>query len=167
MNQKTREALELNDDLVSEPGLNPEVKVEKAPLDIRQVISKFAYSESPTKTEGAKADLLKSTPLSSETYGDTRSTTIRSPPRLRYQSEKERKLPVTPESPRKRRKNDSEEQVARSTSPKKKRGYAPPETYAHLNCLQDYLKEDLDGMSKSMRRILLFTIIYLKWYSVE
>jgi hypothetical protein len=30
-------------------------------------------------------------------------------------------------------------------SPKKKRSYAAPETYAHLNGLQDWLKDDLDG----------------------
>lgn len=28
---------------------------------------------------------------------------------------------------------------------KKKRGYAPPETYAHLRVLQDILADDLDG----------------------
>jgi len=31
-------------------------------------------------------------------------------------------------------------------SPKKaKRSYATPETYAHLRCLNDYLKDELDG----------------------
>lgn len=30
-------------------------------------------------------------------------------------------------------------------SPKKKRGYASPDVYAHLNFLQDYFKEDADG----------------------
>jgi len=36
--------------------------------------------------------------------------------------------------------------VTSNTSPKKKRkGYASPDTYAHLHSLQDYLVEDLDG----------------------
>ncbi|KAK7020511.1 UDG domain-containing protein [Favolaschia claudopus] len=48
-------------------------------------------------------------------------------------------------SPVKRVKEESESKPSRSPSPKKlKRGYAPPEAYAHLHELQDHLKPDLD-----------------------
>jgi len=41
---------------------------------------------------------------------------------------------------------DSKPYSSRSPSPKKKkRGYAEPETYAHLRVLQDILTEGLDG----------------------
>ena len=41
---------------------------------------------------------------------------------------------------------------AKSTSPTKKfkREYAPPEAYAHLECLSDYLQEHLDGTPHSL-----------------
>jgi hypothetical protein len=41
---------------------------------------------------------------------------------------------------------ESKSRKRRDRSPEKsKRGYASPETYAHLNMLQDYLCEELDG----------------------
>lgn len=52
-------------------------------------------------------------------------------------------LPVTP----RKRRAALDVSTARTPSPKKsKRGYAAPEMYAHLNFLQDYLKEELDVM---------------------
>lgn len=42
-----------------------------------------------------------------------------------------------------------------SSSKKPKRGFAPPEQYAHLNFLQDILKEDLDGACDLMSHNIL------------
>ena len=51
-----------------------------------------------------------------------------------------------PSTPRKRKfKGETGDAGASSSAKKPKRGYAPPEQYAHLNFLQDYLQEDLDG----------------------
>ncbi|KDQ53779.1 hypothetical protein JAAARDRAFT_72403 [Jaapia argillacea MUCL 33604] len=54
-------------------------------------------------------------------------------------------------SPHKRQakteRDDDSLAISAARRPKRlKRGYAPPETYAHLNFLHDYLKEDLDVM---------------------
>ncbi|CAL1708129.1 unnamed protein product [Somion occarium] len=50
-----------------------------------------------------------------------------------------------PSTPRKRKlKQESAGSSPRAKKPK--RGFAPPEQYAHLNFLQDYLKENLDVM---------------------
>ena len=61
-----------------------------------------------------------------------------------------------------------------SNTPNKKRKpsrpYAPPQTYAHLSCLPDYLKENLDGKSGSDSRdpilINLLCSCFL-WYKVS
>ena len=50
----------------------------------------------------------------------------------------------TPSTPRKR-KLKGEPDATSSPVKKVKRGYAPPEQYAHLNYLQDYLQEGLDS----------------------
>ena len=51
-----------------------------------------------------------------------------------------------PSTPRKRKfKGETGDAGASSSAKKPKRGYAPPEQYAHLNFLQDYLQENLDG----------------------
>ena len=52
----------------------------------------------------------------------------------------------TPQPSKKRTRTTSTRASERTQSPKKrKRGFAPPEQYAHLNYLQDILKEDLDS----------------------
>ena len=52
----------------------------------------------------------------------------------------------SPSTPRKRKfKEETGDVGAPSSAKKPKRGYAPPEQYAHLNFLQDYLQENLDG----------------------
>jgi thymine-DNA glycosylase len=60
--------------------------------------------------------------------------------------------------PRSRKRNVLEVSGFSSSPSKKKktsRPYAPPETYAHLSCLPDYLKDNLDGKLESASRDLI------------
>ena len=62
--------------------------------------------------------------------------------------------------PRARKRNASEVSGLSSSSSKNKktsRPYAPPETYARLTCLPDYLKENLDGKLESHSRGSILT----------
>lgn len=61
--------------------------------------------------------------------------------------------------PRPRKRNVSEVSGLSGSSSKKKkasRPYAPPETYARLTWLPDYLKDNLDGKLESHSRDLIF-----------
>ncbi|TFK49245.1 hypothetical protein OE88DRAFT_400417 [Heliocybe sulcata] len=95
---------------------------ESAALNLRSSISQFSYSES--------ANLR------------------RSPRKLARVANSE--PPTHRATPRKRRAKDAAPGSREgSSSPKKlktKRGYATPETYAHLGLLQDYLERHLDVM---------------------
>lgn len=55
-----------------------------------------------------------------------------------------------------------------SPGKKAKRGYAAPETYAHLKPLGDYLKENLDGQSIVIDcDVSLFLCSHFLWYKVS
>lgn len=72
------------------------------------------------------------------------------------------------------RKRDVSEDCVPSEPPSKKRRpgrpYAPPETYAHLAHLPDYLKDNLDGKQRSDPQKLTLTNIFCScvlWYKVS
>ncbi|KAI0062782.1 DNA glycosylase [Artomyces pyxidatus] len=115
----------------STPSTSP-----KSLLTFRETVSEFKFIPSP----------------------DGSSPVVRRSPRKRTVTEKMKYEPEsdddvlptmsTPKSSRKRSDSFFESgnaSRAASRSPKKqKRGYAPPEVYAHLNLLSDYLAEGLD-----------------------
>lgn len=121
---------------------------------IRQFISKFAYTSRTSSPSKVVTRSHPSTPSRSKIDEDDHSVPSSESSRFKKGSQ-------TPSPLIKRKKPYSEdsESLAGSSSPKKKRGYAPPGTYAHLNSLQDYLKNDLDGTSKCTIRYILIELI--------
>jgi hypothetical protein len=114
-------------------------------LALRNSISHLAFPPTPS-----------STPL--------RQSTRNSACGVKTENKEEPLSPSRARPPTKRRliKQDSDEE-----SPKKKkartlkRGYADPETYAHLNALSDYLAPHLDGDESQLNSSLHESLTYL------
>lgn len=102
--------------------------------NLRMSISKYVYNDS---------SISKIESPDSNSSSRSLSLRTRNKSRVNYKEESQVESTDSPQKSPKRRRSLTDR--SSSESPKKKRGYAPPETYAHLNALQDYLKEELDG----------------------
>ena len=114
-------------------------------LNFRSALSEFRFSPAKSKSPLRRSQRLpRSTVKRESEYASDVGDVLPAPRKT------SRKRPASPAS-RKR----GEQEADALTSPKKKpkRGYAPPETYAHLAALNDYLAPGLDG-ARVARRLL-------------
>jgi hypothetical protein len=111
-----------------------ETKGSETSDSFRQSLAQFTFSSESLTPSSLRRSLRN--------FKSTGKTTTK--------EEEEEKLPtlaLESGTPRKKRTLDAKNtpNPSRSPSKKAKRGYAAPAVYAHLNVLQDYLKEELDG----------------------
>lgn len=114
-------------------------------LNFRSALSEFRFSPAKSESPLRRSQRLpRSTVKRESEYASDVGDVLPAPRKT------SRKRPASPAS-RKR----GEQEADALTSPKKKpkRGYAPPETYAHLAALNDYLAPGLDG-ARVARRLL-------------
>ena len=114
-------------------------------LNFRSALSEFRFSPAKSESPLRRSQRLpRSTVKRESEYASDVGDVLPAPRKT------SRKRPASPAS-RKR----GEQGADALTSPKKKpkRGYAPPETYAHLAALNDYLAPGLDG-ARVARRLL-------------
>ena len=114
-------------------------------LNFRSALSEFRFSPAKSESPLRRSQRLpRSTGKRESEYASDVGDVLPAPRKT------SRKRPASPAS-RKR----GEQEADALTSPKKKpkRGYAPPETYAHLAALNDYLAPGLDG-ARVARRLL-------------
>ncbi|KZT37867.1 DNA glycosylase [Sistotremastrum suecicum HHB10207 ss-3] len=120
---------------------------QKSTLALRKTLSVFSYVsfESPRRSSRNPALVNTRTKNADVKEEEPRDDLAAVTPRKRRQAvdDEEGLNDLEPEDPtpspvKKARKSPSKK------SPKPRRGYAPPETYAHLNLLQDHLDYDLD-----------------------
>ncbi|KAJ3490353.1 hypothetical protein NLI96_g1472 [Meripilus lineatus] len=113
-------------------------------IDLKASLETYRFTPSPKKPPRKRArdeddedvlPTLETVAIVSRRV--TRSSTLKAKASFEHSNDVELPTPS-----KKRAKPNS----ASGSSKKPKRGFAPPEQYAHLNYLQDILKENLDGM---------------------
>lgn len=128
---------------------NEEKQGSESPNIFRKSIQKFVYEQE------VKISPLRRSLRQQQKLGCVKPTTLDIPSRKRRLSQEICSSPGSKESPS----PSTSKRMIRS--PKRKRGYAPPEEYAHLREINDCIKMHLDGKipeSDRNRMYLLYKI---------
>lgn len=122
--------------------LTPSMKVE-APEAFKVALETFRF-KSPAQTP-LRRSTRKRTAVKKDLDGDDVLPSLDS---VQTQAEKDTESSLSRSVTKSSRKRSAVKLERSSPSDKKiKRSFAPPEQYAHLNMLQDYLQDSLDGES--------------------